>query len=45
MVEEVARTVHLAFQSGTPKTIAAKDIDSLFARYQTVYGQTPGATS
>jgi L-ribulose-5-phosphate 4-epimerase len=45
MVEEVARTVHLAFQSGTPKTIAAKDIDSLFARYQNVYGQTPGATS
>jgi L-ribulokinase len=45
MVEEVARTVHLAFQSGTPKTIAAKDIDSLHARYQNVYGQTQGATS
>jgi L-ribulose-5-phosphate 4-epimerase len=45
MVEEVARTVHLAFQSGTPKTIAANDIDSLYARYQNVYGQTQGAIS
>jgi L-ribulose-5-phosphate 4-epimerase len=45
MVEEVARTVHLAFRSGTPKTLAATDIDALYARYQNVYGQTQGATS
>jgi len=43
MVEEVARTVHLAFQSGTPKALAAADIDRLYARYQNVYGQTQGA--
>jgi len=45
MVEDVARTVHIAYQGGTPKTIAPQDIDSLHARYQNVYGQTKGATS
>jgi L-ribulose-5-phosphate 4-epimerase len=45
MVEDVARTVHLACQSGTPKRLATEDIDSLYARYQNVYGQNPGATS
>jgi L-ribulokinase len=45
MVEDVARTVHLAFQAGTPKTIASQDIDSLYARYQNAYGQTQGAIS
>jgi len=45
MVEEVARTVHLAFQSGMPKALAAADIDRLYARYQNVYGQTQGALS
>jgi L-ribulose-5-phosphate 4-epimerase len=39
MVEDVARTVHIAFQAGTPKAIAKQDIDSLYARYQNVYGQ------
>jgi len=45
MVEDVARTVHIACQGGTPKTIAPGDIDSLYARYQNVYGQTQGAIS
>jgi L-ribulose-5-phosphate 4-epimerase len=45
MVEDVARTVHIAYQAGTPKTIAPQDIDSLYSRYQNVYGQTEGASS
>jgi L-ribulose-5-phosphate 4-epimerase len=45
MVEDVARTVHIAFQAGTPKPIEPQDIDSLYARYQNDYGQTAGATS
>ena len=45
MVEDVARTVHIAYQAGTPKTIAPQDIDSLYARYQNDYGQIQGATS
>jgi L-ribulose-5-phosphate 4-epimerase len=40
MCEEVARTVHIARQLGQPLTIARSDIDSLYARYQNVYGQT-----
>jgi L-ribulose-5-phosphate 4-epimerase len=43
MVEDVARTVHLANQAGTPKRLEAQDIDSLYTRYQNVYGQTQGA--
>ena len=45
MVEDVARTVHLACQAGTPKHLASQDIDSLYVRYQNVYGQIQGATS
>jgi len=45
MVEDVARTVHIAFQAGTPKRLETQDIDSLYARYQNVYGQIQGATS
>jgi L-ribulose-5-phosphate 4-epimerase len=44
MLEDVAHTVHVAFQAGTPPTLAATDIDHLYARYQNVYGQTQGAT-
>jgi L-ribulose-5-phosphate 4-epimerase len=40
MCEEVARTVHISRQLGEPLTIAPSDIDSLYARYQNVYGQT-----
>lgn len=39
MVEEVARTVHIARQLGEPIPIAQHHIDSLYARYQNVYGQ------
>ena len=43
MVEEVARTVHISRQLGEPIPIAPADIDSLYARYQNVYGQVdPG---
>lgn len=43
LVEDVARTIHIARQLGEPLTIAAADIDSLYARYQNVYGQTSSA--
>jgi L-ribulose-5-phosphate 4-epimerase len=39
MCEDVARTVHLARQLGEPLPLNGKDIDALFERYQTVYGQ------
>lgn len=39
MVEDVARTVHFARQLGEPVPIAQSDIDSLYDRYQNVYGQ------
>jgi L-ribulose-5-phosphate 4-epimerase len=41
MCEDVARTVHIARQLGNPLPIAQPDIDSLFDRYQNVYGQEP----
>lgn len=44
MVEEVARTVHIARQLGDTIPIAQSDIDSLYARYQNVYGQQPTHT-
>jgi L-ribulose-5-phosphate 4-epimerase len=40
MCEEVARTVHIARQLGDPVPIEQGHIDSLFERYQNVYGQT-----
>ena len=39
MTEDVARTVHLARQLGEPVPISESDIDSLYERYQNVYGQ------
>lgn len=39
MCEDVARSVHLSRQLGTPVPIAQTDIDRLFDRYQNVYGQ------
>jgi L-ribulose-5-phosphate 4-epimerase len=41
MCEDVARTVHIARQLGSPLPIDPGDIDRLFDRYQNVYGQ-PG---
>lgn len=38
MVEDVARTVHIARQLGEPAPIAAHHVDALFDRYQNVYG-------
>lgn len=43
MVEEVARTVHISRQLGEPLPIPQSDIDSLYARYQNVYGQGDSA--
>ncbi len=40
MVEDVARTVHLARQAGPIIPIPQEAIDSLYDRYQNVYGQT-----
>ncbi len=39
MVEDVARTVHIARQLGEPARLDQADIDSLYNRYQNVYGQ------
>src|SRR5215204_7504791 len=40
MVEDVARTVHLAAQAGPLLPIPQEAIDSLYERYQNVYGQS-----
>lgn len=39
MVEEVARTVHIAQQRGPVESLPAEMIDRLWDRYQNVYGQ------
>ncbi|MGP9536359.1 L-ribulose-5-phosphate 4-epimerase [Brachybacterium sp. AOP43-C2-M15] len=39
MCEEVARTVHVSRQLGEPLPIEQHHVDSLFDRYQNVYGQ------
>ncbi|MGY4645437.1 L-ribulose-5-phosphate 4-epimerase [Cellulomonas sp. URHB0016] len=44
MVEEVARTVHISRQLGEPLPIEPAQIDSLYARYQHVYGQNQEPT-
>ncbi|WP_138419245.1 L-ribulose-5-phosphate 4-epimerase [Sinomonas gamaensis] len=41
MAEDAARTVHIARQGGTPLPLPQGAVDSLFDRYQTVYGQNP----
>jgi L-ribulose-5-phosphate 4-epimerase len=41
MVEDVARTVHISRQLGAPVALPQPAIDSLFDRYQNVYGQAP----
>jgi L-ribulose-5-phosphate 4-epimerase len=46
MVEDVARTVQIARAGGEVLPIPQAAIDSLFNRYQNVYGQDPqGAIS
>lgn len=44
MVEDVARTVHVARQLGAPLPIAQEHVDALHDRYQNVYGQTQQQT-
>jgi L-ribulose-5-phosphate 4-epimerase len=39
MCEEVAKTVHVSRQLGEPVPIDPAQIDSLYARYQNVYGR------
>jgi L-ribulose-5-phosphate 4-epimerase len=41
MVEDAARAVHLARQLGEVPALPTDAVDSLFARYQNVYGQHP----
>ncbi|WP_127792387.1 L-ribulose-5-phosphate 4-epimerase [Agromyces sp. LHK192] len=43
MVEDVARTVHLAREAGPLIPIPQEQIDALYARYQNVYGQSGDA--
>lgn len=45
MCEDVARTVHIARQLGTPMPIGQSDVDALFERYQNRYGQVSRANS
>ena len=45
MCEEVARTVHIARQLGATIPIEQAHVDSLFDRYQNVYGQQPATAS
>ncbi|MGT2426341.1 L-ribulose-5-phosphate 4-epimerase [Amnibacterium kyonggiense] len=45
MVEDVARSVHIARQLGEPVPIPQEAIDRLFDRYQHVYGQSSDARS
>jgi L-ribulose-5-phosphate 4-epimerase len=40
MCEEVARAVHIARQLGEPPRIPSHQVDSLYERYQNVYGQS-----
>jgi ribulose-5-phosphate 4-epimerase/fuculose-1-phosphate aldolase len=44
MCEDVARTVHVARQLGTPVPIPLADIDRLHDRYQNVYGRPAAHT-
>ncbi|WOF23121.1 L-ribulose-5-phosphate 4-epimerase [Microbacterium betulae] len=41
MVEDAARSVHIARQLGEPVPIPQEKVDALYNRYQNVYGQTP----
>jgi L-ribulose-5-phosphate 4-epimerase len=44
MCEDVARSVHLAHQIGTPRRLPDDAITKLFDRYQNVYGQPATST-
>ncbi|MGI9861138.1 L-ribulose-5-phosphate 4-epimerase [Moorella naiadis] len=42
MVEDVAKTVHLALLRGTPKELPPEEVKNLHFRYTTAYGQNAG---
>jgi L-ribulose-5-phosphate 4-epimerase len=44
MLEDVARTVHIARQLGQTVPIGQDDVDALFGRYQNLYGQKGGVS-
>jgi L-ribulose-5-phosphate 4-epimerase len=43
MLEDVARTVHIAREAGPLIPIPQEHIDALYNRYQNVYGQNTDA--
>jgi len=45
MCEDVARSVHIARQLGSPLPIVPADIDALYDRYQSEYGQRPATST
>jgi L-ribulose-5-phosphate 4-epimerase len=45
MCEDVARSVHIARQLGSPIPIIPADIDALYDRYQNEYGQRPATST
>jgi L-ribulose-5-phosphate 4-epimerase len=45
LLEDVARTVHVARELGAPVPIEQQHVDSLFERYQNVYGQPAAAAT
>ena len=42
MVEDAAKTVHLATQVGKPKAIPLEEAEKWYIRYHTQYGTVPG---
>jgi L-ribulose-5-phosphate 4-epimerase len=44
MLEDMARTVHIARQLGQTVPIGQDDVDALFGRYQNLYGQKGGVS-
>jgi L-ribulose-5-phosphate 4-epimerase len=44
LLEDVARTVHVSRQLGEPLAIDPAAVDSLYDRYQNVYGQAPASS-
>lgn len=45
MCEDVARSVHIARQLGSPEPIVQADVDALYDRYQNEYGQRPATST
>jgi L-ribulose-5-phosphate 4-epimerase len=45
MCEDVARSVHIARQLGSPEPIVPADVDALYDRYQNEYGQRPATST